>query len=268
MPHTEIVAMPERDVSLEVVVEGERPSVVLLPSAQRGADDFARLTADLAAAGYGSVAVNQRGVGRSTGPVAGLTLRDVADDVAGVVAATCDGPAHVVGHALGNVFARATAAYRPDVVRSVALLACGGHTAANVTLDADVLEHFERCPRADLPDARRLESLQVVFFAPGNDPSVWLTGWWPAADVRAVFATSVPDEWATAGRAEVLVLQPLQDRLCEPEIGRELCRRLGPRGRYVEVPRCGHAILPEQPEIVAREVIRFLRDVDGPPPDT
>jgi pimeloyl-ACP methyl ester carboxylesterase len=258
----EIVGLPDREVSLEVVFEGDRPEVVLLPSSQRGAADFARLAADLAVAGYGSVAINPRGVGRSTGALEGLTLRDVADDIAGVVAAVCDAPAHVVGHALGNVFARATASYRPEAVRSVALLACGGHDTAHVTLDPGLLEHFERCTRTDLPDDQRLESLQTVFFAPGNDPAAWLTGWWPSGDARSVFDTSVPDEWATAGRVDVLVVQPLQDRLCPPEIGRHLCRRLGPRGRYAEVPQCGHAILPEQPEIVARELVRFLRKLD------
>jgi pimeloyl-ACP methyl ester carboxylesterase len=263
----EIVEMAERGVRLEVVVEvvveGGGPTVVLLPSAQRGARDFDRLAADLAAAGYGSVAVNLRGVEGSSGPLADLTLRDVADDVAGVIAATCAGRAHVVGHALGNVFARATAAYRPDVVRSVTLLACGGHDIGHVTLDADLLAHFERCSRADEPDDRRVESLGEVFFASGNDPSVWLSGWYPDGDVRAVFETSVPEEWATAGQAPVLVMQPLQDRMCAPEVGQELCRRMDGRGRYVELPRCGHAILPEQPELVAQALVRFLRDVDG-----
>jgi pimeloyl-ACP methyl ester carboxylesterase len=267
MSRVETIGMAERGVCLDVVVdgvvEGERPTVVLLPSAQRGAGDFARLAGDLAAAGYGTAAVNMRGVGASTGPLDGLTLRDVADDVAGVIVAICRTPAHVVGHALGNVFARATAAYRPEVVRSVTLLACGGHEDSHVSLDPDLLAHFERCTRDDLPDDRRLESLQEVFFAPGSDPSVWISGWYPGGDTRAVFETSAAADWATAGEAPVLVLQPLQDRLCAPEVGRELCRRLGARGRYVELPRCGHAILPEQPELVAQELVRFLRDIDG-----
>ena len=57
---------------------------------------------------------------------------------------------------------------------------------------------------------------------------------------------------ATAGEADVLIVQPLQDRLCPIKIGRDLALRLGARARYVEVPHCGHAILPEQPEAIAR----------------
>jgi len=156
--------------------------------------------------------------------------------------------------------ARATAAYRPEVVRRVALLACGGHDPAHVAPDAELLRHFERCGDATQPDRARGESLQVVFFAPGNDPSSWLKGWWPDGDVRGIFESTDPSEWATAGSADVLVIQPLQDRLCPRAIGQELAQRLGPRGRYIEVDNCGHAILPEQPDIIAREIIGFLRD--------
>jgi pimeloyl-ACP methyl ester carboxylesterase len=255
--------MPDRGVVLEIVVEGDRPSVVLLPSARRGATDFAHLAGALSEAGFDSVAVNMRGVGGSRGSVAGITLREVADDIAGIITHIGAAPMHVVGHALGNVFARATAAYRPEVVRSVSLLACGGHEPAHVAPVEDILEHFERCGDAALPDVQRRESLQVVFFAPGNDPSPWLEGWWPGADVRGIFDATDPREWATAGTASVLIVQPLQDRLCARDVGQNLLRRLGPRGRYVEVPDCGHAMLPEQPDVIARELIAFLREQGG-----
>ena len=35
---------------------------------------------------------------------------------------------------------------------------------------------------------------------------------------------------------------------------------LGTQAWYVEVPHCGHAILPEQPEVITDLVVRFLRD--------
>jgi pimeloyl-ACP methyl ester carboxylesterase len=264
MTRTNLIELDGMDTVVEVVIEGDSPQVVLIPSSQRGAGDFERLAADLATAGYGSVALNPPGVGRSTSPRPGMALPDVADMVAGVIAATVPGPADLVGHAMGNVFARATAAYRPEAVRTVALLACGGHEAVHVAPDLEVLEHFERCTRGDAPNEQRIRSLEVVFFAPGNDASVWLDGWWNTGDMRTVFDTSVPAEWATAGEADVLIVQPLQDRLCPVEIGRDLTLRLGARGRYVEVPRCGHAMLPEQPEEIARAVIAFLDDHAAP----
>jgi pimeloyl-ACP methyl ester carboxylesterase len=40
--------------------------------------------------------------------------------------------------------------------------------------------------------------------------------------------------------------------------GRATAAALGERASYVEVDNCGHAILPEQPEAIARHVIAFL----------
>ena len=262
MARTELVRLRDGG-SLEILVEGGVPQVVLIPSARRSADDFARLANDLREAGYGSVAVNLRGIGRSSPQVGEPTLRDVADDIAAVISAMDVGPMHVVGHAQGNIFARVTASYRPEVVRSVSLLACGGHDLAEVPPSAEVVENFERCARTDLSDRERAHSLGIVFFAPGNDPTVWLTGWWPSGDVRHALTNTDPSEWATAGNAPVLIVQPLEDAMSPAQVGRTLHQMLGERGTYVEVPHCGHAMLPEQPEIIAREVIRFLRDRDA-----
>jgi len=248
--------------TIEVVLEGDHPQVILIPSARRSADDFAVLAGDLLQAGYGSAAVNLRGIGRSSPQVGQPTLRDVADDIADVVLALDVGPMHLVGHAQGNIFARVTAAYRPEVVRSVSLLACGGHDLGESPPSDLVVENFERCARTDLPDSERVKSLGIVFFAPGNDASVWLTGWWPSGDVRDALTNTDPAEWATAGSAPVLLVQPLEDAMSPAEVGRTLHGMLGDRGTYVEVARCGHAMLPEQPEIIAREVVRFLRDID------
>jgi pimeloyl-ACP methyl ester carboxylesterase len=250
----------ERGVVLEGLTYGDGPDLLLIPSAHRSGDDFARLASDLHRSGHGSLAVNPRGIGRSTGKTEGLTLRDIANDIAAMINQTAGRPLHVVGHAQGNVFARATAAFRPEVVRTVTLLACGGHDLAAQPPSAELLMHFERCGDQSLPDDVRLESLQFVFFAQGNDPSPWLGGWWPAADVRGTLTATDPTEWATAGDAPVLILQPMEDPLCPPTTGRHLRDVMGPRAAYVEIPHCSHAMLPEQPDLIADALIGF---VDG-----
>lgn len=250
----------DRDVRLEVIIEGVGPDVVLLPSSMRGADDFAQLQADLSAAGFRSIAVNLRGAGKSSAPPAGLTLRAVADDVAAVIQQQCGGRAHVVGHALGNVIARATASYRPELVRSVVTMPCGGHNLSAHPVAQHVLEHFARCHDHTLPDEERKKSLSVAFFAPGSDPSSWLDGWWlGAAELGAALRRADPEEWWRAGTAPLLVIQPLNDAMASPAVGREVAAALGDRVTYVEVPDCGHAILPEQPALIAEHIVRFLR---------
>src|ERR1700739_2840622 len=70
-----------------------------------------------------------RGTGESRGSLDGITLHDLAADVAGVLEAMDCGPAHLVGHAFGNRGARCLAGDRPSLLRrvtSVTLLAAGG----------------------------------------------------------------------------------------------------------------------------------------------
>jgi pimeloyl-ACP methyl ester carboxylesterase len=257
-----IVDIPHSRVSLEVFVEGSRPTVVLLPSARRDASDFDRLASDLQAAGFDSVAVNFRTIGRSLGPSDGLTLHDLADDVSQVIGSLIDGPAHVVGHAFGNTVARATAAYCPDVVASVTLLACGGHDDAQDQASDEWLWHYQRCARADLSDTERIESLQVAFFAPENDPRSWLSGWWPdRLGLAEILRRSDSSEWWHGGKAPMLIMQPLDDVLGPPRVGGALAAALGERVQYVELPDCGHAILPEQPAAIANHIVGFLRRI-------
>ncbi len=256
------VDIPGRDVCLEVLIEGDDPEVVLVPSANRDASDFDALTRDLRLAGFDSVSVNLRTIGGSTGPAGDLRLHDLADDVRSVIDNVVGRPAHLVGHAFGNTVVRATAAYHPASVASVTLLACGGHDMASDPLSDESLFHFDRCQQMDLPAEERIESLRVAFFAPGNDPSPWLNGWWPdRLGLASILARSDPSEWWDAGTGPLLILQPLDDVLGPPRVGRALAAALGERARYVELANCGHAILPEQPTLVSREVIGFLKDL-------
>ena len=248
-----------RGVRLEVHVEGSGEDVVLVPSALRGAADFALLQSALADAGYRSLAVHPRGAGSSRGPTGSPTLRDLADDVAAVVGELGTGPAHLVGHALGNIVVRATASYRPDVAATVTAMPCAGHDLGAHPVPPEVLAAFTRCHDPTLPEHERLAALEVAFFAAGNDARSWLDGWWPTVSVSEAVMASDPEEWWRAGSVPILVVQPLEDAMASPAVGREAAAALGGRATYVELPRCGHAILPEQPEAVAAHIIRFLR---------
>src|SRR2546429_4174947 len=97
------------EVQLEVAGYGDstNPAVILVPSLGRGADDFADLGQRLAAAGFFALCPNPRGVAGSTGPLEPTNLYDWARDVAVVVSQLPGGSAHVVGHAWGNLVARA-----------------------------------------------------------------------------------------------------------------------------------------------------------------
>ena len=166
---------------------------------------------------------------------------------------------HLVGHALGNIVVRATASYRPEVVATVTVMPCGGHDLGAHPVAPEVIAAFGRCHDRSLPDDERLEALRVAFFAPGNDPSSWLDGWWPRFDVRGRGLDADPEEWWRAGTAPILIVQPTEDAMAPTEAGREAAAAFGDRATYVEVAHCGHAILPEQPDVIAAHLTEFLR---------
>lgn len=251
---TELVDGPAGPI--EVRLLGEGPLVVLLPSLGRAASDFAVLAARLARSGYLVACPEPRGLGRSGGSLDGLTLADLADDAAAVIEALDAGRATVAGHAFGNRVARMVATRHPDLVESVVLLACGGRVPPEHEAGAALFRVFDD----SLPADEHLDAVRTAFFAPGNDPSAWADGWHPevaAAQSAATGATPV-EEWWEAGAADVLVVQPADDRVALPANAEEIVAALGDRATLVTIPGAGHALLPEQPAAVAVALLTWL----------
>jgi pimeloyl-ACP methyl ester carboxylesterase len=252
------IVVARGDVSIEVVVDGDGPPVVLLPSLGRGAEDFDAIAARLAAAHFLVLRPQPRGIGASRGPLTGIDLHDYAADVAAVIEAAGRGPAFVVGHAFGNRVARMLATDRPDLVCAISLV------AAHVGRDPsppDVRAAIRASADPSLPDHVRLEALRFAFFAPGNDASVWLGGWHPevlAAERIAGDKTSREEDFA-GGSAPILYLQPAHDPLAHGDHAREYQQRLGRRVTIVIVPQASHAAIAEQPEFVSAALVDYAR---------
>jgi pimeloyl-ACP methyl ester carboxylesterase len=257
------VAVARGGVSIEVLVDGDGPPVVLLPSLGRGAEDFDAIAARMASAHFLVVRPQPRGIGASRGPLTGIDLHDYAADVAAVIEAVDRGPAFVVGHAFGNRVARMLATDRPDLVRALALV------AANVGRDPsppDVRAAIRASADPALPDDTRLEALRFAFFAPGNDARAWLGGWHPevlAAERIAGDKTPREEDFA-GGTAPILYLQPAHDPLAPDDHAREYQRLLGARVTIVVIPRASHAAIAEQPEFISAALIEYARRPGGP----
>lgn len=247
-----------KDGEVEVEVRGRGDLVVFVSSLGRGIGDFDVLMGDLEAASYQATGVSHRGIDGSSPAVDGLTLHDFADDVARAIEHLSGGPAHLVGHGYGNRIVRCLAADRPELVRSVTLIAAGGQVPPAPETGAALMRIFE----LDRSEEDRLADIQHVFFSPGRDPSIWLDGWSPETKKMQWDARdSVPyAEWGHAGSAPVLVIQGLDDPMATPENGYVLREQLGAdRVEVVDLPNASHAMLPEQPEAIARELLAFLR---------
>ena len=245
------------NVTIEVIAEGRGPLIVMLPSLGRDSEEFDPAAKRIATAGFRVLRPQPRGYGRSVGPMEKLTLHDLAKDVAAVIERENSGPAIIAGHAFGHFVAKMTAVDFPKLVRGVILIG-----AAQKTPDPAVQKAVAIATDPTQPEAERLKHLKVVFFAPGNDARVWLKGFHAnvrAAEIIARDATSQKEYYA-AGNVPLLDIQGEDDPYKPLSAKNELVDEFGAkRVTVVRVPHAAHAIIVEQPDAVADEVIAWAR---------
>ena len=236
---------------------GQGRPIVLLPSLGRDVEDYFPVADALAAAGFRALMPSPRGMGGSCGTLEGITLHDLANDVAAVIRAEGRGPALVAGHAFGNWVARVAAIDHPALVSGVAVLA-----AAHKNIPPELRASIDICMDPTRPDAERLTHLQATFFAPGHDASGWLAGWHPetARAQRRASAATPAAGWWHAGSVPVLDVQAADD-VFAPRSGAHLLQQeLGAQRVHIAlIPNAGHALLPEQPAAVAQALSAFAR---------
>ncbi len=245
-------------ICVEVIINGTSgPSVVLIPSWGRDSEEFGELADFVAQAGFRVLRPVPRGAGASDGPVDGVSIYDLAGDIVAVLERDANGPVIVAGHAFGSYVARAVSAMRPDLVCGVALLAAGQRAPVANNLVEAVLRSADMRLSAD----ERMIYLRRVFFAPGNDASIWLTGWNAKVGVASASAFKTPQsEYWQAGRAPVLDLIALEDPLRPPATYNDIRDDLGAaRVTIVTIPNASHAVVMEQTRRVAEELIKFAR---------
>lgn len=257
-PISTVIANQNGDGRIEVLAQGEGPVIVLLPALGRGASDFDAVAMQLASAGYRVLRPQPRGIGRSVAPLIGISLHDYAADVATVIEQEKAGPALVVGHAFGNRVARILAGDRPELVTAVALVAANVGKARS---SPQIREAISNGADPALPDEERIKALQLAFFAPGNDASVWLQGWYPTALAAERLAgdLTAPDDDAAAGQVPVLHVQPAHDPLAAVGDSNFDRRRPARRASVVVIERASRAAVVEQPNAVSTALIGYAR---------
>jgi pimeloyl-ACP methyl ester carboxylesterase len=243
------------NVEIDLIAEGRGPLIVMLPSRGRDSEDFDDVASRLAAAGYRVLRPQPRGAGKSTGPLEGIRMQDLARDVAHVIAREKAGPAVIAGHAYGNWVARMTATDHPALVRGIALMA-----AAARTFPDELRAVVQQSADASLPDEQRLAALRKGFFLPAHDASVWLRGWAPAANKAqgvAASATKQAEYWQ-AGTVPMLDLVPDRDPFKPKEKWNESREEFGERVSVVVIANASHALIPEQPGSVVNAIVAWI----------
>lgn len=259
--------VPHGDARIETLAQGQGPLIVMLPSLGRSGEDYDQVAANLAADGFRILRPQPRGIGQSQGPMDNLNMHALAADVAAVVEHEHGGKVVVVGHAFGNFVARQLAADRPDLVQGVVLAAASAGKVPpgsnEVPIGPEIRKAID-CPSdASLQEAARLDCLRKAFFAPGHDPSVWLGGWNEHVHHMKSWARehTPVDDYFAAGRAPILDLQAEDDPVGPRRFSKVLQSMLGDRVTIVVIPNASHALFPEQPDAVAKEIAAFSRRV-------
>lgn len=245
------------NVTIDVIEEGRGPLLVLLPSLGRDSEEFDPVAEQLAAAGFRVLRPQPRGYGHSTGPMTKITLHDYARDVATVIEHENSGPAILAGHAFGHFVAKMTAVDFPKLTHAVILIG-----AAQKNPDPAVQRSVAIASDPSQPEAERLKALKHVFFAPGNDPTPWLTGFHASVRDAEVIArdTTPQSEYYSAGTAPLLDIQGAEDPYKPPSASNELVEEFGAgRVTVVRIPHTAHAIIVEQPRAVADAILSWVK---------
>ncbi|HUT84286.1 MAG TPA: alpha/beta hydrolase [Thermodesulfobacteriota bacterium] len=216
------------------------------------------------------IVFDNRDVGRSSEAKGPYTIKDMAEDTAGLMDGLGIKQAHVVGASMGGAIAQELVIAHPDTVRKLVLACTMGHFArfrifmlesAKFVKERDLDKKvflgqllFWCMTHAFLKDAEAVDQMMDMMRNPPFPQS-------PEAFSRQVDATMTFDALDRLGSVKVttLVLLGDQDILTPPWAARELAGAI-PAAKLQILEGGAHGFLWEIPEKVNRAIIEFLKD--------
>lgn len=245
---------------LRVFTAGDGQTIVMLPGRGFGPNSLEPLAKRLLTAAFRIVLPEPRGCGESSGPLDGVTLRDLAADIAKSIESVGGAPVVLAGHAFGNRLARMLAADRPDLVRGLVLMAAGGKYPPR----AEALRNLGMSGDPSLPAELREKAAKAALFGPQSNPTPddLMRGAFSidAVKMQVAATNSFPlKSWWSGGKAPMLVIQGLADVMAPPENGRSLKTDYPDRVTLVELDGLGHLMTRERPDLVADAIVAFAR---------
>lgn len=246
----ELKSAQNGEATISYHAQGKGPLIVLIASTGRGTEEFGELAERLAQRGYRVLRPEPRGVGKSQGPMEGVSFHDFAKDFAAVIKKEGD-KAILAGHAYGNWIARTIASDHPELARGVVLLAAGAKSWPKELSDAITMINDPASTRE-----QRLEGLKLAFFAEGSDPTPWLEGWHEdvTKSQRAARKLTNRDDWWAGGNVPILDLQAGADPFRPVESRDEVKEEFGDRVTVTVIDGASHALPAEKPVETANAI--------------
>ncbi len=213
---------------------------------------------------YRTIALDNRGVGRSEAPAGPYSMAQMAADAAAVQNAARVNAAHVFGVSMGGMIAQEFALQFPKKVRSLILgcTAAGGPDA--VRAEQEVLQVL--MTRGQDPDAFAKAMAPFIYNAGTSaqqieEDTAVRRKWYPSADgyfaqLQGIMA------WEAYGRlaqisAPTLVIHGENDRLVPPENARMIAARI-PGAKLTILPQASHIFTTDQPDAAHGAILEFL----------
>jgi 3-oxoadipate enol-lactonase len=213
---------------------------------------------------YRTIALDNRGVGRSEAAAGPYSIAQMASDAAAVLNAARVNTAHVFGLSMGGMIAQEFALQYPNKVRSLILgcTAAGGPQA--VRAEQEVLQVL--MTRGQDPEAFAKAITPFIYDA-GTSPqrieedTVLRRKWYPPADayfaqLQAIMAWEAYRRLAQIS-APTLVIHGENDRLVPPQNGRLIAARIA-GAKLVMIPGASHIFTTDQPDLAHAAVLDFL----------
>lgn len=248
--------------------QGQGAPVLLIMGLGYPSDLWHR-TRPLLAANYRTLALDNRGIGRSEAPLGPCSISLMAEDVRSVLDAAGVEQAHIIGVSMGGMIAQEFALRYPRRVQSLVLGCTQAGGLHAVPAAPSVL--LALMSRPNLTPDQAAELFIPILYDPSTprqrveEDMAILRDWPPhplvfAAQLQAIVA------WEAYSRlpqiaAPTLVIHGGSDRLIPPRNGELIAARI-PRARLVMIAGAGHMLATDQPEPTHRALTEFLARVE------
>jgi len=256
------------DIKMEYYVEGSGPPLLMIMGLGGQASSWGEPLLEGLQRHFTTIRFSNRGTGATDKPADGYTIRQMADDAAGLLDAIAIEKAHVFGISMGGMIAQEVVLNHPQKVQGLVLGCTNCGPAHSVAVSAQTLARFGHIMQ--LPVEERIQRYWEITVTPEFMQS--------RADFLAriiELGMTTPTPMETFGRqfgaaqafdthdrlsqikSPTLILHGDRDILVPAE-NAEILHEQIPGSRVRIVQGTGHCFFWEEPEEVVQEVVGFL----------